>query len=69
MGRKDGRSIAGPAFNMYYDEEYKEEIADFESCFPIKKSIEAEGIYVRELPGGFFLSCLHHGPYEKIYES
>ena len=27
LGRKVGRHIAGPAFNLYYDEEYKEEDA------------------------------------------
>ena len=69
LGRKAGRHIAGPAFNLYYDEEYKEEDADIESCFPIKKSIEAKGIDVRELPGGRCLSCLHYGPYETISES
>ena len=37
LGRKVGRHIAGPAFNLYYDEEYKEEDADFESCFPLKR--------------------------------
>ena len=55
-----------PAFNLYYDEEYKEEIAVFESCFAIKKSIDAEGIDVRKLSGGCFLSCLHHEPYATI---
>ena len=31
LGPKVGRHIAGPAFNLYYDEEYKEEDAGFES--------------------------------------
>ena len=38
LGSKVGRHIAGLAFNLYYDEEYKEEDADFESCFPLKRS-------------------------------
>ena len=54
---------------MYYDEEYKEEVAGFESCFPIKRAVDIEGISVRELNGGRCLSCLHHGPYETLSES
>ena len=50
LGRKAGRHIAGSAFNLYYDEEYKEENADFESCFPIKKSIEVEGLMSGSFP-------------------
>ena len=69
LGRKVGRHIAGPAFNLYYDEEYKEEDADFESCFPVKKAIAIEGVSVRELPGGRCLSCQHLGPYETLCES
>ena len=69
LGRKVGRHIAGPAFNLYYDEEYKEEDAGFESCFPIKRAVDIEGISVRELTGGRCLSCLHHGPYETLSES
>ena len=54
---------------MYYDEEYKEEDAGFESCFPIKRAVDIEGISVRELTGGRCLSCLPHGPYETLSES
>ena len=54
---------------MYYDEEFKEEDAGFESWFPIKRAVDIEGISVRELTGGRCLSCLHHGPYETLSES
>ena len=35
---KVGRHISGRAFNLCYEQEYKEEDADFESCFPLKRS-------------------------------
>ena len=47
LGRNVGRHIAGPAFNLYYDEEYKEEDADLKSCFPIKRAVDIEGLSVR----------------------
>lgn len=69
LGRRVGRHISGPGMNLYYDEEYREEDADFESCFPIRKPIDVEGVDIRELPGGRCLSYLHHGPYETLCES
>jgi len=62
LGSKFGRHISGRAFNLYYDEEYKEGDAGFKSCFPIKRAVDIEGISVRELTGRRCLSCLHHGP-------
>lgn len=32
-----GRHLAGKAFSLYYDSEYKEEDADIECCFPVRK--------------------------------
>ncbi len=69
LGRSVGRHICGKPFNLYYDGEYKEEDADFESCFPVRKAVPAEGISIRELPGGRCLSLLHRGPYEELGRS
>lgn len=69
LGKKFGRHINGKALGLYYDAEYKEEGADFEACFPIRKGIDAEGFSVRELKGGKCLALIHKGPYETLSES
>ena len=69
LGKKFGRHINGKALGLYYDEEYKEDAADFEACFPIRKGSEKDGFSVRELKGGRCLSLIHKGPYDTISES
>ncbi len=69
LGKKFGRHINGKALALYYDSEYKEEDADFEACFPIRKGKEEEGISVRELKGGKCVALIHKGPYETLSES
>jgi effector-binding domain-containing protein len=72
LGRAVGRHIAGKSFNMYYDEGYKEEDADIESCFPVREGREIkapEGISIRSLPGGKVVSIVHKGPYEQLGRS
>lgn len=69
VARAAGRFIAGKPLNLYYDPEYKEEDADFESCFPVRKPFEAKGISVRELPGGRCASLVHKGPYSELHRS
>lgn len=64
-----GRFISGKPFNLYYDSEFKDENADIESCFPVKKSKDIEGISARELPGGKSVSLIHKGPYENLGRS
>jgi DNA-binding transcriptional MerR regulator/effector-binding domain-containing protein len=68
IGKQFWRHIAGPAFLLHYDTEYKE-IADFEACMPIKKGASVDGISVRELPGGRCVSLMHKGPYSEIGRS
>ncbi|MCL5269712.1 MAG: GyrI-like domain-containing protein [bacterium] len=63
IGRALGRSICGIPFCLFYDGEFKENDADFAACMPVRKSCEAEGITVRELPGGRCVSLLYRGPY------
>ena len=66
LGKNLGRQINGTAFCMFYDEGYRENDADFEACFPIKKAVNKDGIECRELPGGRFLSLVHKGPYDEV---
>lgn len=66
LGRHAGRVATGKAMCLYYDGEYKENDADFEVCFEVKRGIEKEGIACRELSGGSALSVMHLGPYEKL---
>ena len=74
IGRAFGPKICGKFFCLFYDGEYRENDADIEVCCPIRKGKEAEGISVRELPGGKSVCLIHKGPYgnlsrsyEKIY--
>ena len=63
LGKTFGRYINGKAMNLYYDGEYKEEEADFEPCFPIRKGKDTDDISVRELKGGKCVSIIHKGDY------
>jgi DNA-binding transcriptional MerR regulator/effector-binding domain-containing protein len=69
IGRALGRHISGKPLNLYYDGEYREKDADIEACMPIRKRVEAEGISVRELPGGRCVSLVHQGPYDQLGRS
>src|SRR2546430_2768012 len=69
LGKAIGRHISGKPLCLYYDGEYREEDANFEPCFPIRKRIEAEGISVRELPGARCLSLVHRGAYDQLGRS
>jgi DNA-binding transcriptional MerR regulator len=69
LGKRLGRQIAGKPLCLYYDGEYREQDANFEPCMPLRKPIEAEGISVRELPGGRCVSLMHRGPYEELGRS
>jgi DNA-binding transcriptional MerR regulator/effector-binding domain-containing protein len=69
IGRSLGRQICGKPFLLHYDREYRENDASFEACFPIRSNRSAEGISVRELPGGRCVSLLHKGPYSELGRS
>jgi len=69
IGKALWRQISGKCFMLHYDKEYKEDDADFEACMPIKSAKEAEGISVRELPGGRCVSLVHQGPYDELSRS
>ena len=69
IGRQFGRHISGKCFLLHYDAEFRESDADFEACMPVSKAKAAEGITVRELPGGRCGTLLHKGPYEQLGRS
>jgi DNA-binding transcriptional MerR regulator/effector-binding domain-containing protein len=64
-----GRYICGKPLCLYYDGEYRDEDADFEPSFPIRKEISAPGISVRPLAGSRCLTLLHRGPYDQLGRS
>jgi DNA-binding transcriptional MerR regulator/effector-binding domain-containing protein len=69
LGKAAGRYASGPPFCLYYDGEYRDEDADFETCFPLRQEIAADGISVRRLPGGRCLTLVHRGPYDQLGRS
>ncbi|MDB6124835.1 MAG: merR [Pedosphaera sp.] len=69
LGKAVGRHICGKPLCLYYDGEYREEDAEFELCFPIRKEIAVNGISIHKLPGGRCLSLVHRGPYEQLGRS
>jgi effector-binding domain-containing protein len=69
LGKAVGRHIAGKPLCLYYDCEYREDDADFEPAFPIRKEVAVDGVNVRTLPGGRGLSLIHRGPYDQLGRS
>lgn len=56
-------NASGGCINLYYDKEYAE-IADIESCIPVKKAINDPKISCRRLPKIKAISTIHKGSYE-----
>ena len=69
LGRKFGRYLSGKAFCLFYDGEYKEDDADFEACFPIRKEVPSEEFDVRTLAGARCVTLIHRGPYDSLGQS
>ena len=69
IGRKFGRFINGKPLLLHYDTEYKEHDADFEACMPLRQRKIVDGVAVRELPGGRFVTLVHKGPYDQLGRS
>ena len=69
LGKAVGRHIAGKALCLYYDGEYRDDDADFEPCFPIRREVAVDGVNVRTLPGGRGLALMHRGPYDQLGRS
>jgi effector-binding domain-containing protein/DNA-binding transcriptional MerR regulator len=69
LGKAIGRYICGKPLCLYYDGEYREDDADFEPCFPIRKEVSAPGVSIHTLPGGCCLTLIHRGPYDQLGRS
>ncbi|MCG8448326.1 MAG: GyrI-like domain-containing protein, partial [Pirellulales bacterium] len=69
IARQVGRYIAGKPLFLCYDGEYRENDADFEPCFPIRKEVASEDLNVRTLPGVRCVTLIHRGPYESLGNS
>jgi len=69
LAKRVGRYIAGKPLCLYYDGEYREDDADFEPCFPIRREVHVDGVALHRLPGGRCISLVHRGPYEELGRS
>jgi DNA-binding transcriptional MerR regulator/DNA gyrase inhibitor GyrI len=69
LGRAVGRFVCGKPLCLYYDGEYRDVDADFEPCLPVRQPVQADGISVREIPGGRCVSLIHRGPYNELGRS
>jgi DNA-binding transcriptional MerR regulator/effector-binding domain-containing protein len=68
IGKAFWNQIAGPALLLIYDMEYQE-IANYETCMPVKGGQPRDGVVIRDLPGGRCVALLHKGPYEQLSRS
>ena len=64
--KRAGPLSSGRPFNLYYDEDFKEDGADIETCIRLRKGKTFDGVSTRVLQGGRALSIVHIGPYEQI---
>jgi DNA-binding transcriptional MerR regulator len=70
LARALGRYITGKPMCLYYDGEFREEDANFEPCFPLRREFAAgDGISVRQLPAQRCLTLVHQGPYPQLGRS
>jgi DNA-binding transcriptional MerR regulator len=69
LGKSLGRFICGKAMNLFYDSEYKEQDAEFESCFPVRPVRSPDGVDCRKLEGGKAVTLIHRGPYTTLGRS
>jgi DNA-binding transcriptional MerR regulator len=69
IARSLGRQIAGKPLLLHYDTEFREDDADFEACFPLRRPAAADGISVRELAGGRSITLIHRGSYDQLGHS
>lgn len=66
LGKAVGRYLCGKPLCLYYDGEYRENDADFEPCFPVRKEVAVDGISSRTLSGARCLSLMHRGRYDQL---
>jgi DNA-binding transcriptional MerR regulator/effector-binding domain-containing protein len=70
LARAVGRHIAGKPLCLYYDGEFREDDANFEPCFPLRREVPSTGeVSVKILPASRCLTLIHHGPYPQLGRS
>jgi DNA-binding transcriptional MerR regulator len=69
LGKAVGRYIKGKCLCLYYDGEYREEDAEFEPCFPVRKAVQVDGVSVHELPASRCVTLVHRGRYDTLGRS
>jgi DNA-binding transcriptional MerR regulator/effector-binding domain-containing protein len=69
LAKRLGRHIAGKPLCLYYDGEYREEDANFEPCFPVRRETSADGVVTHLLPKASCVSLIHRGPYSELGRS
>ena len=70
LSRAVGRYIAGKAMCLYHDGEFRDDDANFEPCFPIRREVPSkDGISARMLPSTRCLALVHRGPYPQLGRS
>jgi DNA-binding transcriptional MerR regulator len=69
LGKAVGRHIKGKCLCLYYDGEYREEDAEFEPCFPVRKMVRVDGVSVHELPASRCVTLVHKGRYDTLGRS
>ena len=68
IGKAFWNQICGPALLLIYDHDYQE-IANYETCMPVRGGQPKDGIEVRDLLAGRCISLLHKGPYDQLSRS
>ena len=69
IGKSLGRYICGKPMLLHYDNEFRQDDADFEACMPVRIDKQVDGIRVRRIAGGRCVSYLHKGPYDQMGRS
>jgi len=69
VGRTVRGYIKGRKLCLYYDCEYREDDAEFEPCFPVRKQVEIDGVSVRQLPEAPCVTIVHKGRYDTVGRS
>ena len=69
VGRTVRGYIKGKKLCLYYDGEYREDDAEFEPCFPVRKQVEVDGVSVRQLPESPCVTIVHKGRYTALGRS
>ena len=68
IGKAMWNQICGPALLLCHDMEFQE-IANYETCMPVKGGKATGEMEVRDLPGGRCVSLLHKGSYDQLSRS